>query len=63
MDDMVEYAELFPDEILPPYRKKRQYINSIMALNEILKDSPYCKKTFIRVQRGYYILNPDIKIE
>jgi hypothetical protein len=61
MDDLVELTELFPDEILPPYRKKRQYINSIMALNEILKtDSPYCKEAFVRVGRGMYILNQDI---
>ncbi len=60
MDILVELAELFPDEILPPYRKMRQYINSIMAQHEINKDSNNCKKTFVRIQRGYYILNPDI---
>jgi len=60
MDDLESYAAFFPDEILPPYRKKRQYINSIMAQNEITKDSPYCKKTFVRIKRGYYVLNQDI---
>jgi hypothetical protein len=61
MDDLVEYAALIPDEILPPYRKKRTYINSIMALNEISKkDMPYCKEAFVRVHRGMYILNPDV---
>ena len=60
MDDFVDSVNLIPDEILPPYRKNRSYINSIMALNEISKDSPYCKKTFIRIQRGMYILNPNL---
>jgi len=61
MDDLVELTELFPDEILPPYRKQRQYINSIMALNEVSKsDMPYCKEAFLRVGRGMYILNPDV---
>jgi len=57
MDELVELTALFPDEILPPYRKNRSYINSIMALNEKSKDSPYCKEAFVRVQRGMYILN------
>ena len=60
MDEMEKLTALIPDNILPPYRKKRTYINSIMALNEISKDSPYCKEAFMRVQRGMYILNPNI---
>ena len=59
MDDLSDYCALIPDEILPPYRKNRSYINSIMALNEVLKESPYCKEAFMRVQRGVYILNPE----
>jgi len=61
MDDFVELAALIPDEILPPYRKKRNYINSILAANEISKkDSPYCKESFVRVKRGMYCLNTDM---
>jgi hypothetical protein len=60
MDVLVHYAAMIPDEILPPYRKQRQYINSIMALNEVMKDSPYGKSAFIRVKRGYYLLNQEI---
>ena len=62
MDDLIELAELMPDEVLPPYRKKRNYINSIMALNEINKidSSPYCKGAFLRIERGVYSLNPYI---
>ena len=60
MDDLIQYTALIPDEIMPPYRKKRTYINSIMASNEKSKDSPYCKEAFLRVQRGFYILNPDL---
>jgi len=61
MDDLVELTSLFPDEVLPPYRKNRSYINSIMAQNEISKkDTPYCKEAFLRVGRGKYMLNPDL---
>ena len=61
MDKLVEYVFLFPDEILPPYRKKRTYFNSIMALNEMSKESPYCKEAFMRVDYGKYVLNPEIE--
>ncbi|MDR0757446.1 MAG: PhoH family protein [Tannerella sp.] len=57
MHSLEQYASMMPEEILPPYRKKRTYINSIMALHEKDKPSPYCKATFVRVARGVYILN------
>jgi len=61
MDELVKYAETMPDEILPPYRKKRQYINSILSSNEIHRvDFPNCKMTFTRVDRGAYVVNPAI---
>jgi hypothetical protein len=58
MTDLERYAAMIPDEILPPYRKKRAYINSVMAMHEKSKPSPYCKAAFLRVQRGCYVLNP-----
>jgi hypothetical protein len=60
MSDLEQLAAIIPDEILPLYRKRRGYINSIMASNEVTKDSSYCKSAFIRVARGFYILNPEI---
>jgi len=59
IDALVELAALIPDEVLPPYRKNRSYINSILAANEISKTSlSNCKEAFLRVKRGVYILNP-----
>ena len=63
MSELEQLAAMMPDEILPPYRKKRTYINSIMALNELQKISPYCKSAFIRIARGRYILNPKMRYE
>jgi hypothetical protein len=60
MNDLEQFAALIPDKILPVFRKKRTYINSVMAQNEINKDSPYCKSAFCRVERGRYILNPEL---
>lgn len=60
MDDLEKLASLMPDEILPPYRKKRTYINSVMAGNEATRfaKEKSCKPVFMRAERGYYILNP-----
>ncbi|MDC0535301.1 hypothetical protein OAO18_05740 [Francisellaceae bacterium] len=49
-------------KIFPNFRKKRQYISSILSKNEIDSSSPYNYKIFKRVKRGFYILNPDLKI-
>ena len=57
MNDLERFAAMMPDEVLPPYRKKRAYINSIMAMNEVNKVSPYGKAVFRRVGHGLYILN------
>ncbi|NUQ25053.1 MAG: DEAD/DEAH box helicase [Saprospiraceae bacterium] len=62
MDNVMEICEKFPDVILPEYRKKRQYLNSILSKNEIDRDDPYNKKLFLRINRGVYVLNPDLEI-
>ena len=50
------------DKILPEFRKKRQYISSILSKNEINSSNPYNNKLFERIKRGYYILSPDLQI-
>lgn len=62
MNEFVEFIEEMPEQILPDYRRKRQYINSILAKNEINRDDRYNKKLFIRVSRGCYNLNPDLEM-
>lgn len=62
MDEIELLASLLPDEILAPYRKKRSYLNSVLASNEITRImDPNCKITFRRFQRGIYMLNPGLK--
>ena len=51
-----------PEEILADYRKKRPYISAMLATNEISQsDKSFCKHLFKRVQRGWYVINPDVK--
>ncbi|MCF8345447.1 MAG: UvrD-helicase domain-containing protein [Bacteroidales bacterium] len=52
----------YPDTVLPDYRKKRSYISANLAKNEIDGNNPWNRKLFIRVERGYYVLNPGLEI-
>jgi hypothetical protein len=62
ISDCINFANHIPEEILPEYRKKRPYISAVLATNEISqKDKSFCKYAFKRVQRGWYVINPDIK--
>jgi superfamily I DNA/RNA helicase len=62
MDDIMVYLELMPSEILPDFRRKRQYVNSILSKNEIGRDDPYNRKLFQRTARGIYVVNPELKL-
>ncbi len=61
--DFVDALAHFPDRVIPPWRKARQYITSVLARNEIFRQDPYNRRLFLRVQRGYYILNPRMEVE
>ena len=62
MDDFMDYLELMPDSILAPYRRKRQYVNSILAKNEIDRDDKYNRRLFKRKSRGVYDLLPGLTL-
>ena len=61
--DFVDALAHFPDHVIPPWRKHRQYITAVLARNEIFRQDPYNRKLFLRVHRGYYILNPRMEVE
>ncbi len=62
MTDVEGIATKFPVSIVPEFRQKRQYLNSILAKNEIDRDDPYNRKLFLRIGRGAYVLNPELEI-
>jgi len=57
VDDFIEKLQFFPENVLPPYRKKREYWLAILAKHEIHSHNPYNKKLFERIERGVYVLN------
>lgn len=62
MTDFMNLIEILPENILPEYRRKRQYINSILANNEVDRDFIYNKKLFKRTERGCYEVNPGLEV-
>lgn len=52
-----------PLSILPAARKKRSYISYILAKNEKDRQGDYNLQLFIRLRRGFYLINPEIEIK
>jgi hypothetical protein len=62
VDDFIDKLQVFPENVLPPHRKKREYWLAILSKHEIDGNNPYDKKLFKRIERGVYILNPTMQI-
>ncbi len=62
MEEIMAFIELVPNSILPPYRRKRSYVNSILAKNEVDSTDPYNRGLFKRGARGIYRVNPALKL-
>lgn len=58
-----DFIQDIPNIILPEHRKRRVYINGILAKNEISSRQPYNRSLFVRLRVGYYLLNPCLEIE
>ena len=60
IDDFLLYIENMPSSILPDYRKKRAYVNSVLSNNEVDRKFIYNKKLFKRKAVGCYDINPKL---
>lgn len=59
----IDNVKHFPNKVLLDRRKKREYISSILSKNEMNRVGPYNRKLFLRVERGYYLLNPKLEVK
>ncbi|MBP7729955.1 MAG: AAA family ATPase [Alphaproteobacteria bacterium] len=53
----------YPDALWPAFRKKQTYISHLLSRNEVGSSYTPNRKLFTRTERGYYIVNPDLKIK
>jgi len=61
--DFVNSVEHYSSQVMADYRKKRTYISSFLSKNEIYRNDKYNKQIFIRIRRGYYLINPILEVE
>jgi hypothetical protein len=54
--------QYFPNHVIAEYRKKRPYLSAILSKNELNRKDPYNRKLFVRIERGRYIINPNLQI-
>ncbi len=60
--DFLANIQHFSNAILPEFRKRKEYMLSLLSRHEVNSNSPYNKKIFSRVERGHYVLNPALQI-
>lgn len=60
---LFELVQKLPSSIWPEYRKKQAYLSSLLSRNEINSKYTPNRKLFMRIARGYYIINPELKIK
>ena len=54
--------EHLPANVLAPERKRRQYLSSVLARNEVARDYAYNRALFLRVAQGWYQFNPALAV-
>lgn len=60
--DIAQTVRMLPDFIMPEYRKKQQYISSILSKNEIDREGDYNRELFVRTRSGHYLVNPHLEL-
>jgi hypothetical protein len=52
-----------PPATLADYRRRREYLSSVLGKDEISSTNPYSRRLFWRVRRGAYALCPALEVE
>jgi hypothetical protein len=60
--DLLVLAERLPADALRPDRRRREYLNGVLARNELGASYPYNRRLFLRVGHGRYVLNPGLAL-
>ena len=60
--NLEEMLGRLPRAAVAEYRTKRPYISGVLARHEVDRDAPYNRRLFKRTERGYYILNPQLRV-
>ena len=61
-DSLRETLECLPEHLWPRARRKKEYINGVLARAEIRSSYQPARKLWKRLETGYYIPAPDMKL-
>jgi hypothetical protein len=59
---LLKVAERLPLAALRADRRRRDYLNGVLARNEVGRNYPYNRRLFLRVAHGHYVLNPRLEL-
>jgi hypothetical protein len=59
---LLKIAQRLPPAALRVDRRRRDYLNGVLARNEVGRDYPYNRRLFLRVAHGHYVLNPRLEL-
>ncbi|WP_287462266.1 ankyrin repeat domain-containing protein, partial [Accumulibacter sp.] len=60
--DILDAWQHLPANIVRPDRRRRQYLSSVLARNEIDRDYAYNRGLFRRLQQGWYQFDPGLSV-
>ena len=59
---LLEAYQKMPDAVLASERKKRAFLSSVLARNEVARDYAYNRHLFKRLATGWYLFNPTLAL-
>lgn len=59
---MGEELERYPDIVVAARRKKRTYLNHVLARNEVQSTYPSSRRLWVRERHGHYLPNPALEL-
>ena len=63
VDALQTHLEHFPLSVLREARRKRSYFNHVLARAEVESGYQPARRLWKRSQKGFYVLNPDLKVK
>jgi hypothetical protein len=61
-DHLMRHMDRVPDSVLPPRRRTRTYINSVLARAEVNSNYQPSRQLWLRTRNGYYVINPALQL-
>jgi len=62
IDNLLYAFSALPLHIFPEQRRRRTYLNGVLARNEIERDYAYNRHLFLRIATGFYVFNPAMDV-